>query len=205
MVKIEKPCALDALTAIMARLRTECPWDAEQTHASIRSNMVEEACEAAEAIDLADDTLLCEELGDVLLQVIFHATMAAERSAFTIEDVIAQICNKLIERHPHVFGDIAVDGSDHVLRNWEQIKSDGKGHTTLRDELDSVSKALPGLMRLQKLVKKITKAGMSLPDIDGYQAQLISLAQDANADDVDLETAAADACRTIIQSASADF
>jgi len=182
----------------MTRLRKECPWDAEQTHTSIRPNMIEEAYEAAEAIDTGDDVLLCEELGDVLLQVVFHATMAAERNAFTLDDVISGVCAKLVDRHPHVFGQANVTDSEQVLRNWEQIKNDSKGFSGLREELNAISKALPGLVRLQKVLKKVDKAAVSIPVMGGYEHELMLLARKANTDGIDLDTAAAIAGRALI-------
>ncbi len=192
------------LLEIMRVLRSPggCPWDAEQTHASIRRNMIEEASEAAEAIDLNDSQLLCEELGDVLLQVVFHADMAAGAGTFSIDDVIDGICKKLIVRHPHVFGEVTVSNSSEVLANWDEIKRSSKGHDTLRQSLDAVSYGLPGLMRLQKLLSKCSKAELAVPDADGWVGELMDLARKANEQGVDLETQAAAACRLIADAAS---
>lgn len=204
---VKKQCKnrydINNLLAIMAKLRGPggCPWDAEQTHATIRRNLIEEASEAAEAIDLQDSALLCEELGDVLLQVVFHSVMAADAGEFTMEDVISGICQKLIDRHPHVFGDVKVENSAEVLNNWDEIKRTTKGHTTARESLEAVSKGLPGLMRLQKLLSKSQKAGLPRPEAMGFEAQLLQLAQQANAQGVDLETEAAAACRKILANA----
>ena len=122
------------LLEIVQKLRKECPWDREQTHLSIRSNMLEEASEAVEAIDLNDDALLCEELGDVLLQVVFHATLATERGAFSFADITNAVCNKLIVRHPHVFAGLEVNGIEEVLANWEAIKRQTKAEVANREE-----------------------------------------------------------------------
>ncbi|MDR2687747.1 MAG: nucleoside triphosphate pyrophosphohydrolase, partial [Oscillospiraceae bacterium] len=149
------------LRRVVAVLRapTGCPWDAQQTHASIRKNFIEETYEAAEAIDKGDDALLCEELGDVLLQVGLHTQMAAERGAFDWDDVTDGICRKLIERHPHVFGGASVTGVDNVLSNWDAIKRRSKGQGSAAEAMDSVPRQLPALMRAQKLQQKAAKAG----------------------------------------------
>ena len=151
----------DDLRRIVAVLRAPggCPWDRQQTHASIRKNFIEECYEAVEAIDRGDDALLCEELGDVLLQVGLHTQMASERSAFNWDDVTDGICRKLIERHPHVFGDTQVTGVENVLRNWDAIKRESKGQGTASAAMDSVPRQLPALMRAQKLQSKAAKAG----------------------------------------------
>ena len=118
--------SLAELVEVMARLRAPdgCPWDREQTHASLKPYLLEEAYEALEAIDASDDDELCSELGDVLLQVVFHAQIAAEQGRFSIEEVGRAIVDKLVRRHPHVFADATVDGADQVLKNWEQIKKE---------------------------------------------------------------------------------
>lgn len=137
-----------------------CPWDKEQTHASIRNDLLEEAYEAAEAIDLEDMTLLREELGDVLLQVVFHCTLAQEEQAFGFSEVCDEICKKLIVRHPHVFGDVKAEDTDTVLKNWDAIKKETKGQETYADTLESVAKSLPALSRAQKVGKRASRAGM---------------------------------------------
>ena len=149
------------LRRIVAVLRAPngCPWDARQTHGSIRKNFIEETYEAVEAIDKGDDALLCEELGDVLLQVGLHTQMAAERGAFDWDSVTDGICRKLIERHPHVFGDVSVTGVDNVLSNWDAIKRRSKGQGSTAEAMASVPRELPALMRAQKLQQKAAKAG----------------------------------------------
>jgi len=193
----------DDLLEIVSLLRSPsgCPWEAEQTHQSIRRNMVEEAYEAAEAIDRCDKALLCEELGDVLLQVVFHASIAADAGDFTFDDIADGICKKLIVRHPHVFSDVQVSGSSEVIGNWEEIKRNVKGYTTLAETLRGVSAALPGLMRLQKMANKCVEANMLLPEGQGFAQKLMALALEANAQDVDLETVVAELCRAIIMQA----
>lgn len=134
-----------------------CPWDREQTHASIRSNMIEEVYEYLEAVDAGDFDGMREELGDVLMQVVFHARMAQEAGHFDLQDVIDEVTDKLIRRHPHVFGGTKVRGSDEVLVNWEAIKKTEK--TERKHVLDGVSQGLPALLRAYKLQGKAAKAG----------------------------------------------
>lgn len=151
---------MDDLLNIMELLRSPqgCPWDREQTHQSIRNNLLEEAYEAVEAIDTDDAELLREELGDVLLQVVFHSRLEEEKGGFQFSDVVDGIAKKLVLRHPHVFGDRVVQNSEEVLTNWEEIKKQEKGRSTGTQVLQGVSKALPALMRAQKICKKAAKA-----------------------------------------------
>lgn len=160
---------IDDLLQIMQCLRSEggCPWDREQTHESIKKNLIEETYEVVEAINHQDRVLLCEELGDVLMQVVFHAQMEAEESSFTFADVADGVCKKLIERHPHVFGEIIVSGSDEVLRNWDDIKRRSKGQKSQTETMQSVPRELPALMRAAKVQKKAAKAGLDWPEISG--------------------------------------
>lgn len=144
-----------------------CPWDAEQTHKSIRRNFLEEAYEAVEAIDEQDPVHLCEELGDVLTQVVFHADIESDAGHFDLDDVADMVCKKLILRHPHVFGETAVRGSADVLDNWDAIKRVEKKQETVTDSLKSVAKSLPALWRAEKLQKKAAKAGFDWPEISG--------------------------------------
>lgn len=144
-----------------------CPWDREQTHASIRRNFLEEAYEAVEAIDEGDSDHLKEELGDVLLQVFLHACMEEEAGRFTLDDVADGICKKLIYRHPHVFGDTAVSGTDEVLSNWEALKRTEKHQETYTDTLEAVARSLPSLWRAEKVQKKAKKAGFDWDDAGG--------------------------------------
>ncbi|MBQ3125790.1 MAG: nucleoside triphosphate pyrophosphohydrolase [Clostridia bacterium] len=146
----------DDLCTIMVILRSEegCPWDREQTHRSIRQNFIEETYEVIEAIDTENPDLLREELGDVLLQVIFHARMEEEAGRFAIDDVTNDICAKLIHRHPHIFGAVKADTTDEVLANWEAIKAAEKARVTVSDKLRSIPPMLPALMRAEKVGKK---------------------------------------------------
>lgn len=144
-----------------------CPWDQEQTHRSIRRNLLEEACEAAEAIDNDDVDGLKEELGDVLLQVYFHTSIEEDAGRFTLDDVADGVCKKLIYRHPHVFGDVTVDSTDQVLSNWEELKKKEKHQETQADAVDAVARTLPALWRAEKMKKKAAKAGFDWRDITG--------------------------------------
>ena len=144
-----------------------CPWDGEQTHQSIRRNFLEEAYEAVEAIDEGSPEHLEEELGDVLLQVVMHARMEQEAGRFDLDGVADGICKKLIYRHPHVFGDVAVSGTGEVLSNWEALKRKEKGQATNTDALEAVARALPALWRAEKVQKKARKAGFDWPDVSG--------------------------------------
>ena len=161
---------MEDLLEIVALLRDPengCPWDKVQTHTSIRKNFIEETYEVADAIDLADASLLCEELGDVLLQVALHTRMEEEQGAFTFGDVCTGICKKLIFRHPHVFGEVSVSGTGEVLSNWEELKRKEKGQATNTDALEAVARSLPALWRAEKVQKKAKKAGFDWPDVSG--------------------------------------
>ena len=154
--------SIDDLIEIVKLLRGEggCPWDREQTHESIKADFIEETCEAIEAIDLKDTELLREELGDVLLQVVFHCRLEEEVGSFRFDDICDGICKKLIVRHPHVFGGVQADNTDQVLKNWDAIKMQTKGQESYTDTLTSVAKSLPALMRAQKVGKRAMRAGM---------------------------------------------
>jgi len=144
------------LVSVVRVLRGEggCPWDREQTHKSIRNDIIEETYEVIEAIDTDDPVLLREELGDVLLQVVFHARISEEEGQFDVNQVTDGICRKLIHRHPHVFADVCADTSEEVLKNWENIKSEEKSRKTVTDKLRAVPPMLPALMRATKVGKK---------------------------------------------------
>ena len=154
---------IDDLLAIMKILRGEngCAWDKEQDHQSIRMNVLEEAYEVMEAIDSDNSELLREELGDLLLQVVFHAEMENEKNTFDFDGVCDGICKKLIYRHPHVFGNIHVENSADVLKNWDSLKSKSKGEETAGERLESVPKLLPALMRGDKVSKRAVNAGVN--------------------------------------------
>ncbi|MDR1820870.1 MAG: MazG family protein [Oscillospiraceae bacterium] len=150
----------DALVAIIALLRGEdgCPWDKEQTHKSIRNNLIEEAFELAEALDEDSAQHMREELGDVLLQVVFHSDIERERGRFTVTDVTDAVVRKLLFRHPHVFGSVQAETSAEVLTNWDVLKAEEKGQDTLHDAVSAVSKTLPATWRAEKILKKAWKS-----------------------------------------------
>ena len=151
---------IQQLRAIVARLRAPdgCPWDQEQTHASLRAGLIEEAYEVVEAINMGDDANLREELGDLLLQPIFHAQIAAEEGRFDLDDVARSIVEKLLRRHPHVFGEDRCADSAEVLRKWDDIKRAEKGWQA-ESALDGISGGLPALMRAEKVQKKAARVG----------------------------------------------
>lgn len=164
----------DDLIEIVKILRAPggCPWDMAQTHKSIRSNFIEETYEAIEAIDTDDKELLKEELGDVLLQVALHAEMEREENSFDINDICDGICKKLIIRHPHVFGDKSAGNAEQALSNWDAVKMQTKSQTTQTQAMQSVSKALPSLMRSEKVQKKAAKVGFDWDTVDGALCSL---------------------------------
>jgi MazG family protein len=161
---MKRKVAIDDLLKIMARLRSPmgCPWDREQTHKTICRHTIEEVYELIDAIEAKDDHEMAEELGDLLLQVVFHCQMAAERGAFDFEKVCRLIVEKLVRRHPHVFGKTKVKNVDEVWANWEKIKKAEKHGTkhARHSALDGIPKHLPALLRAEKLVKKARKAGL---------------------------------------------
>lgn len=160
---------VEDLRRIVALLRAPggCPWDGAQTHESIRRNFIEEAYEVAEAIDEQSPAHLKEELGDVLLQVVFHASLEEDAGRFDLDDVADGICKKLIFRHPHVFGTAAADTSEEVLVNWEALKRQEKGQQTTADAMDAVARSLPALWRADKLQSKAARAGFEFADVSG--------------------------------------
>lgn len=160
---------INDLLKIMELLRSPggCPWDAEQTHESIRNSLIEETYEVIEAINKNDRELLLEELGDVLLQVVFHAQMEKEKESFDFTDVCDGICKKLVERHPHVFGTVSVENTDDVLRNWDDIKRKSKGQKTQGSAMEKIPRELPALMRAEKIQSKAKKVGFDWPEIGG--------------------------------------
>jgi len=156
------------LVEIVKRLRAPdgCPWDKVQTHPSIRNDFIEEVYEAIEAIDEEDTEHLREELGDVLLQVVFHCEIESEQNHFNLDDAADEVCKKMILRHPHVFGQVIADTPEEVIKNWDEIKMRTKSQNTASEAMEGVSKALPSLMRSKKLWKKAESAGASLGDVD---------------------------------------
>ena len=190
--------AMQRSVELMHRLRQDCPWDAEQTHASLRRYLLEEAYEVMEAVDRVERgdpdgyEHLEEELGDLWFQILFHAELAAEAGQFTIADVATTSHDKLVGRHPHVFGDVDADDAAAVARNWEAIKKAEKGRTSV---MDGIPAALPALAYAEKVVKKAVKAGASLPDepsltsAEEAAAALLSIVAAGRAGDLDLEGA----------------
>ena len=152
------------LVEVIARLRAKngCQWDREQTHSTLRPNMIEEAYEAVDAIDDNDLKHLQEELGDVLLQVLLHSQIASEEGAFSIEDVSRELKEKLIHRHPHVFGNVKVNSTDDILNNWDKLKAEEKTHR--KSAMDGISKAQSALMSAQKISKRAVKTGFEWPN-----------------------------------------
>ncbi len=144
-----------------------CPWDMEQTHQSIREDFLEETYEVIEAIDTLNPELMQEELGDVLLQVVFHADIAREDGWFNIDDVANDICEKLIIRHPHVFGDVTVGSTGEVLKNWDDIKRQTKKQRTQSEAMAAIPETYPALMKAQKVQGKAKKAGFDWDNIEG--------------------------------------
>ncbi len=174
MIECTEPARqFERLRAIVHRLRAPggCPWDAEQTHASLVPNLIEEAHETIDAIRRADLHDLREELGDLLLQVVLHSELEAEAGVFTIDDVARTISDKLVRRHPHVYGASAVNSTDGVLKQWEEIKRSEKGHEA-EPYLHGTGKGLPALLRAAKLQKKAAKTGFDWPDVHGVLAKI---------------------------------
>ncbi|MGI5984464.1 MAG: nucleoside triphosphate pyrophosphohydrolase [Clostridiales bacterium] len=176
MVNFECKSAYDMsdFRKIIAVLRSPggCPWDIEQTHESIRRNLLEEAYEVCEAIDEGDADHLREELGDLLLQIIFHARIEEEKGSFNLDDIADTACKKLIYRHPHVFGDVTVSGSEDVVQNWDELKRSEKSQTTITKTMTDVAESLPALWRAEKIQKKAAKVGFDWPDVGGAMDKL---------------------------------
>lgn len=172
-MKSDQAC-FDELLAIMKRLRGPggCPWDAEQTHESLKRYLLEEAYEVIEAIDTNSSDLLKEELGDLLLQPIFHAAIAEETGKFTMQDVIKGLCDKLIRRHPHVFGDMKINSSDAQIENWERIKKAEKGDER-KSALSGVPPQLPALLKAQKITEKAARVGFDWEHVDQVVAKVM--------------------------------
>lgn len=149
-----------------------CPWDGEQTHETICKDFLEEVYEVIEAIQHKDPAGIKEELGDVLLQVAFHTILEEETCGLSLDDVADGVCKKLIYRHPHVFGEVSVSGTDEVLSNWEQLKRAEKDQKSDSDALAAVARTLPALWRAEKVQKKAAKAGFAWPDAEGAADKL---------------------------------
>src|SRR5581483_6268232 len=155
----------DDLVEIMARLRMGCPWDREQTHRTLVPYLIEETFEVVEAIEIAHLEGLCEELGDLLLQVLFHAQLAMEVGKFSIADVIDALSNKMVRRHPHVFGDAVIEDVDAQWRNWERLKALEKTGRQRRSRLDGIPKHLGALQRGQRMQEKAARVGFDWPQV----------------------------------------
>ncbi len=164
----------ESLVEVIATLRGEngCPWDREQTHASLKSTLIEETYETVEAIDSGKPEKLKEELGDLLLNIMLQAQIAAENNEFDIYDVIDTLTEKLIRRHPHVFGDVNVDNADDVVKNWEAIKSQEAGYEDRNSVLDGIPQALPALLRGQKIQKRAARVGFDWDNISDVVAKV---------------------------------
>jgi MazG family protein len=186
----KKNSSLDELLKVMAKLRSPqgCPWDREQDHMTLRFHAVEEVYELLDAIESRDDQEMVEELGDLLLQVVFHSQLARERGAFDFEQVARHITDKLVRRHPHVFGDLKVRNVDEVWANWEKIKAAEKHGTrhARPSVFDGIPRHLPALMRSEKLIKKARKASLlksdgkkSRPSKSALARQLFDLTETA--------------------------
>lgn len=181
--------ATDELIAIMDKLLGEggCPWDREQTHNSLSRYLIEETYEVLEAINEGDMNKLREELGDLLLQVVFHSALAEREGAFTFDDVAQTVAQKMVSRHPHVFGDMDLKTSNDVLNNWEQFKKkEGKKHL-----LEGIPQFLPALMRAEKIQEKAARVGFDWPTVDGalekFQEEVEELSRAQNAEEAQEE------------------
>jgi tetrapyrrole methylase family protein / MazG family protein len=162
----------DDLVEIMARLRMGCPWDREQTHRTLVPYLIEETYEVAEAIEGGDLDALCEELGDLLLQIVFHSQLATETGKFSVADVVDALSNKMIRRHPHVFGDAVIEDVDAQWRNWEQLKAQEASGQKRRSRLDGIPKALGALQRGQRMQEKAARVGFDWPEVYGIIEKL---------------------------------
>jgi tetrapyrrole methylase family protein/MazG family protein/ATP diphosphatase len=163
------------LVELMQRLLADdgCPWDREQSLETLRRFVLEEASEVVDAIDRGDRAELCAELGDLALQIVFQAELARREGAFGPDDIVAGICDKLVRRHPHVFADEKVDGSDHVLKNWERIKAqERKDKKDERGVLGGVPRSLPALMRAQRVGEKVARVGFDWKDASGSRVKV---------------------------------
>lgn len=172
--KIKEKYNVEDFREIMAMLRSPggCPWDAEQTHESIRRNVIEEAYELAAAIDSGDNENLREELGDLLMQVIFHCRIEEEKGNFDLNDVADVACQKLVFRHPHVFGDMVCENSEEVLKTWDEVKRIEKAQKTVTSTMEGVAETLPALWRAEKVQKKAAVTGFEWPDVSYAMAKV---------------------------------
>jgi len=198
---------INDLLTVMEILRSEqgCVWDREQTHQSIRKNFIEETYEVIEAIDSSDMTLMREELGDVLFQVVFHSQLAREEGYFTFDDVVNDVCKKMVMRHPHVFADVKADSTDKVLDNWDKIKAESKEQKTASQVMQSVSPSLPSLMRATKLAGKMHKYGADKKAMEERIGDiLLNLSVVCDRYGIDAEKALYDSCNRLIEEVAED-
>jgi tetrapyrrole methylase family protein / MazG family protein len=163
----------DDLIEIMARLRMGCPWDREQTHRTLVPYLLEETYEVVEAIEAGDQDALCEELGDLLLQIVFHAQLGTETGKFSVADVVDALSNKMVRRHPHVFGDAVIEDVDAQWRNWEQLKSQERTGQKRKSRLDGIPRQLGALQRGQRMTEKASRVGFDWPNVDGILDKLV--------------------------------
>ncbi len=168
-MELKKHYTIDDLLEIMRILRSDngCPWDREQTHESIKKNLIEECYEAIDAFDSGDDRAFANELGDVLLQVVFHAQIASERNSFSFDDILYELCTKLITRHTHVFGEDNAVSAEEALGSWEKNKKKEKSAVSYTDTILDIPHGFPALLRAQKVSKKAAAAGFEWDDIEG--------------------------------------
>lgn len=183
---MEKKYSLDDFIGIMRKLISEdgCPWDKVQTHESLRRYLIEESYEAIDAINNNDKENLCEELGDVLLQVVFHSLIAEKNSDFSFDDVINGVSEKMIRRHPHIFANENAETAQEVLKNWDEIKKVEKNYSSVTDTLKSVPKSFPALMRAEKVQNKAAKVGFDFEEvsqtIDKLEEEIAELKAELN-------------------------
>ncbi len=163
----------DDLIEIMARLRAGCPWDREQTHRTLVPYLIEETYEVVEAIEGDDHDALCDELGDLLLQIVFHSQLAVETGAFSVRDVIDALANKMVRRHPHVFADAVIEDVDAQWRSWEELKAKEKTGLARKSRLDGIPKHLGALQRGQRMQEKAARVGFDWPSVDGVLDKLV--------------------------------
>ncbi|HTX59714.1 MAG TPA: nucleoside triphosphate pyrophosphohydrolase [Verrucomicrobiae bacterium] len=164
--------SFDDLVEIMARLRLGCPWDREQTHRTLVPYLIEETYEVVEAIEAGDLDALCEELGDLLLQIVFHSQLATETGKFTVADVIDALSNKMVRRHPHVFSDAVIEDVDAQWRSWEKLKAQEKTGQARASRLDGIPRALGALQRGQRMQEKAARVGFDWPNVEGILEKL---------------------------------
>ncbi|MBE7044280.1 MAG: nucleoside triphosphate pyrophosphohydrolase [Ruminococcaceae bacterium] len=188
-MEMDKQYTIEDLLDILVQLRGEngCPWDKVQTHESLKKNMIEETYEAIDALDQGNDAMFCNELGDVLLQVAFHAVIAKERGAFDFNDILYEICTKLISRHTHVFGAEKAASAEEALATWEKNKKKEKKQSTLTEAMEDVPKGLPALMRAEKVQKKAASAGFDWEDAAGVLEKVAEEAREVSEVTMDAE------------------